>query len=101
MGAFDNLKDLDLKSTNIGDEGMVVFAKAVSEGALKNLTTLDLGCNEIGEKGIKAFAEAIAKGARNLKEIALSHILSKPNWRRIRDKDICRGHIQGFLFERK
>ena len=50
------LAELDLKKTELGDEGAYALASALEVNAV--LTKLDLGCNRIGDEGKQAVRDA-------------------------------------------
>lgn len=66
-GALPKLKHLRLPSNQIGNDGIIAFAKAITpitgRGALPNLTILNLQENGITWVGMIAFANACASGA--------------------------------------
>ena len=57
-----NMQVLALGGNQIGDVGLIAFAKAVEKGALASLKTLNLYRNQIGDTGISALASALTPG---------------------------------------
>ena len=54
---------LYLEENQIGDNGMIALAGAISSGLLPNLADLFLNKNRIGDAGMSALAGAIASGS--------------------------------------
>ena len=64
-----NMQVLALGENQIGDVGLIAFAKAVEKGALAQCSYIDLARNDIGDAGISAFADAVSKGVLDKLEV--------------------------------
>ena len=67
-----NMQVLVLGGNQIGDVGLIAFAKAVEKGALPQLKELNLYKNQIGDVGMQALAGAVSTLADALGKGALA-----------------------------
>ena len=66
------IKELNISGNNIGDEGLEIVIRALSNKKRQSLTILSLSSNKITSKGCKMICDFILKG-NNLEELHLSN----------------------------
>ena len=74
-GFMPRLTELDLRCNGLGDEGLMVLARASASGGLLTLTVLGLSNNGITTKGAAALASAVTSSPAfsSLELLNLSH----------------------------
>ena len=74
IGSMANLATLVLDDNQIGDQGMIAFSNAISNGSLPGvLRELYLHENQIDDEGMKALSAAISSGSRGKLRYQYTH----------------------------